>query len=35
MAYDLDIRFRCRASYEIYGKNLNNVVRNSSKFALK
>lgn len=25
MAYDLDIRFRCRASYEIYGKNLKEI----------
>jgi len=25
MAYDLDTRFRCRASYEIYGKNLKEI----------
>lgn len=25
MAYDLDIRFRCRASYEMYGKNLKEI----------
>lgn len=25
MAYELDIRFRCRASYEIYGKNLKEI----------
>lgn len=25
MAYDLDIRFRCRASYEMYGKNLKDI----------
>lgn len=25
MAYDLDIRFRCRASYEIYGKSLKSI----------
>ena len=25
MAYDLDIRFRCRTHYEMYGKNLKEI----------
>ena len=27
MAYDLDIRFKCRALYEMYGKNLKETLR--------